>query len=141
MSLKKLFIIAFLLGKALNAQAPLITSFSWGKTIVSYKDQVTTYEDCKIYPTGCHEWDWKKTNTHHVPGIQIADVEDIATTADIIILTRGVDGVLQIKPETIQYLEDRGKSVITLKTRQAVKKYNSLVKKGKRVAIVLHSTC
>jgi hypothetical protein len=37
---------------------------------------IGTGKDFKLYPGGGREWNWRKTNTGHVPGIQPADVQD-----------------------------------------------------------------
>jgi len=34
-------------------------------------------KDFKLYPGGGREWDWRETNTEHVPGIQHADVQEL----------------------------------------------------------------
>lgn len=125
---------------------PLITDLSWGKIQVQHVDgSLHTYEnktcDCKISPSGSRVWNWKDTDTHHNPGVQPADVTELLTDADIIIITRGMDGILQVKPETIAYLNAHNKQAIVQLTRDAVKTYNQLAKEGKRVAGVFHSTC
>lgn len=125
-----------------SIKVPYIEHFSWGKVTVRHADgSLHTYQDCKVTPVGSKKWDWRETDTHHRPGIQIADVKDIAQTAHIIILTRGVDLVLQTKPETIDYLKGLGKEVHVEQTEKAIELYNKLVKEGKKVAIIIHSTC
>jgi hypothetical protein len=32
------------------------------------------FRDVKLFPEGAKEWDWRKTKTHHSPGIQPTDV-------------------------------------------------------------------
>jgi hypothetical protein len=34
-------------------------------------------KDFRLYPGGGREWDWRETNTEHVPGIQPADIEEL----------------------------------------------------------------
>ena len=119
-----------------------ITHLSWGKVTVEYPDKTTVnYKDALVYPEGSQKWDWKKTGTEHVPGIQIADVKELADKVEIVILSRGMDLVLQVKSETLEYLRSRNKEYHVLQSEQAVKLYNSLISQGKRVGIVLHSTC
>ena len=55
-------------------------------------------------------------------------------------LSRGMDLQLQVMPETLAYLADRGVAVHVLETREAVSLYNSLAQTH-RVAALLHSTC
>jgi len=35
------------------------------------------YKDAKLFPGGSCEWNWRETATEHVPGIQIADVQEL----------------------------------------------------------------
>lgn len=87
------------------------------------------------------EWNWDKTGTRHNPGIQIVDLTDFIDSVDTIILSEGVDGVLQIMPETITYLEKLNKEIVVARTPIAVEKYNEFLAQGKRVGALIHSTC
>jgi hypothetical protein len=125
-----------------ESENSIITHSSWGKTTVKHPDgSLHHYEDVKIWPTGSRAWDWKENNTHHVPGIQIGDVTELLDKADIIILTRGMDEVLQVPQETIDYVKDNNKTVHVLRTQDAVILFNKLSQEGKKVAGVFHSTC
>jgi hypothetical protein len=115
---------------------------SWGTMQVIHEDgSVHNYKDCKVFPSGSKPWDWRQTGTKHVPGIQVSDIEELIDQADIIILSRGVQGVLQTKPDTIAYLKNKGKEYYIELTEEAVNLYNNLTKSGKRVAALFHSTC
>lgn len=130
--------------RALNFvnKQPEIINFSWGKVEVRDIDNtVKQFKDCILTSTGAFVWDWSKTRTRHVPGTQIADVQDFVNSADTFILTLGVDEVLQIKQETIAFLEQHNKKVYCLATKAAIELYAQLVVAGNRVCIVLHSTC
>lgn len=126
-------------------KAQVIRAISWGKITVQNPDntvhEYTAPRDVRLYPQGHDVWDWKKTNTHHKPGIQIKDLEDLISKADIFILSRGMDLVLEIKQETIEYLEKHSKQVYILESRKAADLYNKLVEQGKRVAALIHTTC
>src|SRR5258708_5454780 len=84
---------------------PIITHFEWGKVVVNFAGTHYTFKDCKLSPNAVQEWDWKEFNTKHVPGIQIEDLQSIIKDSEIIILSRGVDCILQTPPETIEYLK------------------------------------
>jgi hypothetical protein len=60
--------------------------------------------------------------------------------ASVVVLSKGVNGRLQVCPETIQMLDDRGVSVYVLRTGEAVQKYNELREK-EAVGGLFHSTC
>ena len=98
--------------------------------------------DMKLWPGGGRPWDWQETGTQHVPGIQVADVEELlGHGARIVVLTRGMHLVLQICPATIEYLETRGVRTHVAETNAAVQLYNELAEKGDPVGGLFHSTC
>lgn len=119
----------------------VIKSIKWGEIIVSSNGKDSVYEDAKVWPTASKPWDWKATNTHHVPGIQIGDIEEFIDNVDIVILTRGMHLVLQVPQTTIDYIIKKKKVCIVAQTEAAVNLYNALVKQGIRVGGVFHSTC
>ena len=120
----------------------LITDLSWGDMEVSIAGEKQNFKDCKVWPGGAREWRWDETGTHHDPGIQPADIEEIlAQDIDVIVLGRGQLGRLGVSAETDELLRKRGISYHTEKTRKAVALFNELVQRGKRVGGVFHSTC
>jgi hypothetical protein len=119
-------------------RSPRITSFSWGKVEV---EKQGSFKDVKLFPGGARAWDWGETGTEHTPGIQLADVEELLEHgAEVVVLTQGVLGQLNVMPETIAALEGHGITVHVMKTKQAVVEYNRLAQ-TKPVGCLLHSTC
>jgi hypothetical protein len=120
----------------------LITDLSWGKMEVSIDGKKQHFKDCKVWPGGAREWRWDETGTHHSPGIQIADIQELLEhDAEIVILTRGQLGRLGISNETEAFLREQGISYHIEKTAKAVDLFNKLSRQGKRVVGVFHSTC
>ncbi|MBX7220992.1 MAG: Mth938-like domain-containing protein [Blastocatellia bacterium] len=120
------------------ANSPLITHISWGKMEIA---GVGPGKDFKLYPGGGREWDWGETGTRHVPGIQPADVRELIEKGSrVIVLTRGMDLVLQTCPETLEYLSQKGIRVYVEETRKAVELYNRLAQ-TEAVGGLFHSTC
>jgi hypothetical protein len=73
---------------------------------------------------------------------QPADAEElIANGADVIVLSRGMQLVLEVLAGTIEELERRGIEVVVAETREAVQRLNDLSASGRRVGALLHSTC
>jgi hypothetical protein len=104
-------------------------------------DGLGSGKDFKLYPGGGREWDWAETGTGHLPGIQPADVEELlAHGATTVILSQGMDLLLQVDPRTLQLLAERNVTVHVLETRDAVKIYNDLVEDAP-VGGLFHSTC
>ena len=120
------------------ANSPLITHISWGKMEIA---GVGPGKDFKLNPGGGREWDWGETGTRHVPGIQPADVRELIEKGSrVIVLTRGMDLVLQTCPETLEYLSQKGIRVYVEETRKAVELYNRLAQ-TEAVGGLFHSTC
>jgi hypothetical protein len=121
-----------------HARSPRITHISWGRMDV---DGLGTGKDFKLYPGGGRGWDWNETGTRHVPGIQPSDVlELLEKGSKVIVLSRGMDLVLQTCPETLELLRARGVEVHVEETKAAVALYNELCE-TQAVGALFHSTC
>jgi hypothetical protein len=98
--------------------------------------------DFQLFPGGGRAWDWTKTNTHHRPGIQIADLAELLTYgSEIVVLSRGIQSMLHACPEVFELLHARGIGVFVAETKSAVEIYNSLAADGRKVGGLFHSTC
>ena len=119
--------------------SPRITSLSWGAMTV---DGVGSGKDFKLWPGGGREWDWGETGTHHVPGIQPADVTELVDHGcHMIVLTRGMLLRLRVCDETLAMLDHRGITVHIAETKVAARIYNDLAARGEAVGGLFHSTC
>jgi hypothetical protein len=125
-------------------------SVTYEKTLTKSKNNPSLFgslvgTDLIVYPTGSKVWDWAAhtPNTHHRPGILPADVKELVEehNVDIVILSKGVEEVLQTDPSTIDYLKKHKKQYHILETRQAINKYNELIAQGKKVGGLFHTTC
>jgi hypothetical protein len=120
-------------------QSPRIISLSWGRMEI---DGVGTGKDFKLWPGGGRPWDWRETGTHHVPGIQPADVEELVDHGSrTIVLSRGMLSMLRTCPETVETLEHLGVAVRIEETTAAARLYNELAARGEPVGGLFHSTC
>ncbi|MGH8488982.1 MAG: Mth938-like domain-containing protein [Gammaproteobacteria bacterium] len=121
-----------------SRRSPAITHLSWGRIEM---DGYAPFKDAKVYPGGAREWDWRETGTHHVPGIQSADVQELVDNgAEVIVLSEGILNYLRVCPETLRLLEQKGITTYVLQTEKAVSLYNRLCKK-ERVGGLFHCTC
>ncbi len=119
-------------------QSPRIAQLSWGCLKV---DGYAPFKDAKLFPGGSREWDWRETGTHHVPGIQLADVEELlAHGATVVVLSKGILERLEVCPETLRILNDRGIDTHVSQTEHAVELYNEL-REQVPVGGLFHSTC
>lgn len=119
--------------------SPLVIDLAWGRMRV---EGIGAGRDFKLWPGGGRIWNWGETDTHHVPGIQPADVEELlAHGSTIVVLSRGMERRLEMAPETMAYLRERGVTFVADETREAVARYNRLAESGAMVGGLFHSTC
>jgi hypothetical protein len=119
-------------------RSPRIVRISWGRMEA---EGLGAGKDFKLYPGGGRAWDWAETGTRHSPGIQPADVEELAAAgATTVVLSQGMNKQLHVHPDTRRYLEERSITMHVAETREAAEIYNDLVE-GALVAGLFHSTC
>lgn len=119
-------------------RSPRIAALSWG----SVRTEQGTFRDAKLWPGGGRGWDWNETGTHHEPGIQPADVEELlAHGPEVVVLGRGQHLRLKVMEETLGVIEEAGAEVEVLGSRAAVERYNDAVEAGRAAAALIHSTC
>jgi hypothetical protein len=124
-----------------DVRSPEIASLSWGTVEVDESAGPREYKDAKLWPGGSRSWDWNETGTSHTPGIQPSDVEELVEQgAEIVILSRGQNRRLQVKDETLEYLDEQGVDAEVLETNEAVRRYNELAD-SEKVGALIHSTC
>ena len=120
-------------------RSPMILSISWGRMEI---EGIGEGRDFKLWPGGGRAWDWSETGTHHVPGIQPADVEELLEHgSELVVLSRGNDLQLETAPTTLALLRKREVAVHIEQTQAAVKLYNELTDQGLLVGGLFHSTC
>ncbi len=118
--------------------SPRIGELEWGRIEL---EGIGRFKDVKVWPGGAREWDWSETGTHHEPGIQSADVEElISRGATVVVLGTGMQQRLAVTPQAIATLQAAGIEVEIHPTPEAVERYNELVA-SKAVAGLFHSTC
>mmetsp|Transcript_23637 Transcript_23637/g.55834 ORF Transcript_23637/g.55834 Transcript_23637/m.55834 type:complete len:183 (+) Transcript_23637:78-626(+) len=131
-----------------SAHCPEIGSLSWGKIVL--KDPATglsaTFRDAKIWPGGARPWDWRETGTHHSPGTQIEDIQELlAADPDVVIISRGMQEALGVSPELRQAMSaSRERSTVAwleLRSDLVADRYRELSRSGLRVAALVHTTC
>ncbi len=120
-------------------KSPTINHISWGHMEV---DGVGVGKDFKLWPGGGRAWDWRETDTHHVPGIQPTDIEELLDNGcQTVVLSRGMLLMLRTRRETLDLLDERNIPVHIAETKAAAKIYNDLVSGGEAVGGLFHSTC
>lgn len=121
------------------AMSPKITGLSWGRMEI---ENIGSGKDFKLWPGGGRDWDWSETDTHHVPGIQPDDVNElIEHGCDTIVLSRGQLLMLHTCPQTLELLRSKNITFHIAETTEAAKIYNERAEKGEAVGGLFHSTC
>jgi hypothetical protein len=107
-----------------------------------YVEGLGVGQDFKLWPGGGRAWDWSETGTHHQPGIQPADIEELlAHGSRVVVLGRGVESRLQVCPTTEELLRQQAVEYHIEPTPAAVALYNKLADEGRPVGGLFHSTC
>lgn len=65
----------------------------------------------------------------------------LSNKPEIIIIGMGTAGDLRVTPGVRRKIEKTGVELIAATTPRAIEEYNSLVKMGKRVNVLIHTTC
>ena len=119
--------------------SPQINHLSWGRMDIA---GIGAGKDFKLWPGGGREWDWCETGTHHDPGIQPADVDELLENGSkTIVLSRGMLLMLNTCQETLDLLEKKRIKVHIEETKAAAEIYNDLALRGEAVGGLFHSTC
>jgi hypothetical protein len=120
-------------------RSPEITKLAWGRIEAA---GVEPGRDLKLWPGGGRPWDWRETGTHHVPGIQVADVAELIDHGcRVVVLSRGQQRRLQTGTATLAHLAAHEVEVYVEETGDAVRRYNELAAAGAAVGGLFHSTC
>ncbi len=112
-----------------------IDDYSFGRIVIDGKLYTS---DVIIYP------DRVRSNWWRIEGHKLAidDIKEVLEySPEILIIGTGAYGVMRVPEDVRKYIEDRGIKTIILPTREACKKFNELISKGKRVVAALHLTC
>lgn len=125
-----------------------IISDGWGEITIQEAGKTTKYKDCILTPYGSSDWNWSTNNTHHRPGIQVADLCNIPNIYQylrdqetIVLLSQGRDGVLETTPELLEYLKTNNIEYLCGRTDKIIAMYKKLIANKKKVIALIHTTC
>ena len=122
-----------------DRKSPRVISSNWGSIEAEH---IGRHKDLKLWPGGGREWNWEETNTQHDPGIQATDVQELLHHgSEIVILSTGRNMALQVSPDALRLLEDRGIRYHILETGKAIALYNLLAGESRCVGGLFHTTC
>jgi len=113
----------------------MIETYSFGKMRIHGFDYT---QDLKIIKGQIIPRWWRKSG-HQVVQDDILDILEAAP--DILVIGRGLPGIMQTTPELRALLEQRGIKLVELGTDKAVEEYNRHWSQGTNVAAGFHLTC
>ena len=92
------------------------------------------YFDLKIGPDGIPQI---REKSHFVSFNEVEEYMESQDYEIILIIGTGYEGMVNVDRKILESTS----TIIVLETPEAIKKYNELKDEGKKVAIILHSTC
>jgi hypothetical protein len=82
---------------------------------------------------------WREAGGHVFAVRDLGEV--IGARADVVVLGTGSSGLVEVRQEALEALEDAGSEVIRARTAKAVEAYNRLADAQRDVVAALHLTC
>ena len=111
----------------------IIDSYSFGSIVIDNKK----YGDIKIYDNKIVSWHYIKHHTVTKEDI----VEIVESKPSVLVIGTGYYSKVKVEQTAINFLKENNIDFIIKNTKKAYKDYNQLVKEGRNVAAILHSTC
>jgi len=82
---------------------------------------------------------WWRIEGHR---LQLDDVKDyLDIDVEAVVIGTGYSGFMHVDSRVIEEFRKRGREVYVLKSSDAVKKYNELIRQGKKTLLLIHLTC
>jgi|Deesub1362A_J573_1020465.scaffolds.fasta_scaffold16956_1 hypothetical protein len=110
--------------------------YEFGRIVV---DGESFTSDVIISADGIVNTRWWRVEGHRVCKDDVRDILD--SSPEIVVFGTGYHGLVKVDREVENFLESKGIEVEKFVSREAVKRFNELVKEGKRVVLAVHLTC
>ena len=111
----------------------MINSYDFGRIVINGKRYNT---DLIVFSGKVRGW-WRKEGHR----LHVEDLKDVLEAKpEVLVVGTGHSGMMTVPPETRKRIESEGIELITQRTAEACKTFNSLIKSRKVVA-TLHLTC
>lgn len=85
--------------------------------------------------------DWWRNEGHALAVSDLWEVEQAEPKPEVLVVGTGSSGRMVVLPETRRWLEEMGIELEEYPTAEACRRYNTLLREGRRVAAALHLTC
>lgn len=118
-----------------------IEHFSWAKFIIRGKEHSRIKgvgKDILVFGNDVKEW--KDMGGHHLTAHSMDCL--IGLDLDILVIGRGVNGIVDVPGSVIRKIEELGINEIVIEnTLKACSTYNKLHRDGRKVVLLAHGTC
>ena len=112
-----------------------IDSYTFGNIVIDGKAYSS---DCLIFGDSVQA-DWWRKQGH---SLAVEDLQPVlAAKPSVLVVGCGESGMMKVREETKQALQQQNIELIAVNTGQAVAKFNQLAEQGENVAAALHLTC
>lgn len=112
-----------------------VDSYSFGRIRIDGKE----YTSDVIVGAGYFRPGWWRREGHRV---QLEDVAELMNLDfEVIIFGTGANGRVRVDDDVVESFRSKGIEVLILRTDEAVREYNELLKKGRKVILAAHLTC
>jgi len=112
-----------------------IDSYTFGNIVIDGKGYSS---DCLIFGDSVQA-DWWRKQGH---SLAVEDLQPVlAAKPSVLVVGCGESGMMKVREETKQALQQQNIELIAVNTGQAVAKFNQLAEQGENVAAALHLTC
>ncbi len=122
-----------------------IQELSWGRFVINGQEHSKSSDGSVIGVgkdicfIGNQLRPWSERKGHLLTKDMVRCVAD--ARVDMVIIGNGFYGALEVPEEVRQFLISAGKKVIIEETPKACARFNTLLKKGEKVALLAHGTC
>ncbi len=113
----------------------MIEEYEFGRIVIQGKLYTS---DVIVHKNGVEEGWWRKEG-HKVCMDDIKRILNLKP--EIVVFGTGAYGRVKVEDDVIEYLKKKGIDVYVLKTAEAVKLFESMLKQGKNVVLAAHLTC
>jgi hypothetical protein len=112
----------------------IIDSYDFGRITINGKRYST---DILVFPDKVKAGWWRKEGH----SLQIADLKEVLEAkTEVLVVGTGYSGMMDVPPETRNYIESEGIQLVVQKTSEACKTFNRLAE-SRTVVAALHLTC
>ena len=122
-----------------------IQEVSWGRFVIGGQEHaklsgghiVGVGKDIRLIGEHLEAWAERQGHRLTIPMVEKA----VQAGVETVIIGNGFLGAVEVPAEVRNYIRQQGKELIVEKTPEACRRFNELLSRGKKVALLAHGTC